>query len=60
MPQYRSDHTGEENFNYKYKQVSLFDEEDTLKIFDKVYELKFNHEKNDKFQELLNWIDEEF
>lgn len=60
MPQYRSDHTGDSDFNYEYKTTSLFGEEDTLKIFDKVYELKFDHDKNDKFQDLLNWIDKEF
>jgi len=59
MPQYNSDHTGEGSFNYEYK-TALFQEEDTLKIFDKVYDLKFDAYKSNKFEELLSWIEKEF
>tara|TARA_Y100000593_G_C4263640_1_gene313572 strand:+ start:825 stop:1019 length:195 start_codon:yes stop_codon:yes gene_type:complete len=64
MQQYNSDSTNDKiKLNYKYtpslKQIYV--EDDILKIFDKVYNLKFDPmADNKKFNELLNWIEDEF
>jgi len=64
MPLYNSDSTNDRiKLNYKYiplvKQIYM--EEDVIKIFDKVYNLKFDPmSESKKFNELLKWIDDEF
>tara|TARA_B100000900_G_C20568238_1_gene712037 strand:- start:50 stop:256 length:207 start_codon:yes stop_codon:yes gene_type:complete len=45
--------------NIKYTtEDEIFDTEDMIKIFDKIYELKYDKKfkDNEKFKELLDWI----
>jgi hypothetical protein len=64
MQQYNSDSTNDRiKLNYKYipMRKQIYVEDDVVKIFDKVYNLKFDTiPDNKKFNELLKWIDDEF
>ena len=47
------------DLNIKYTtEEEIFDTEDMIKIFDKIYELKYDKsfEDDEKFKELLDWI----
>ena len=57
---YNQDSTHPElNINYTTED-EIFDTEDMIKLFDKIYELKYDKDlsETDKFNELLEWISE--
>ncbi len=65
MIKYNNSSSSDDNIKIEYEYLdnnnTLFAEDDLIKVFDKVYNLKFGNLPDDrKFNELVKWIDDEF